>query len=127
MASGPLSVPKKVSVGVEGEVLNIYNEISSIPVGGTANIVTYTVPVGKVFFLLLAEFSGENIAVYTVFRDTAEEAKRRTHFGGDLTGEFYFNNLPILAGEQIKISVENFRDSPANFDGRILGTLDDDI
>jgi len=120
------SVPKKVSVGVEGEVTNIQGSVSSVASAATVSIVSFTVPVDKVFFLSLVEFNGNNIADYEVFRDATKLARKCSYFGAPLYGEFFFDALRFIEGEKVELKVTNFRPEVGDFDGRILGRLDDE-
>ncbi len=126
---GGLSVPKTFasSLQIDGEVLNIPGNANSVAVNATAQVVSYTVPAGKVFFLQLVEFNGSNIADYEVFKDTDSQAKKTIYWGGDFHGSFFFGNLKFLAGEIIKLEVTNISidSNLGDFDGRILGVLSD--
>ena len=89
---------------------------------------SYTVPVGKKFFLQLVEVSGENIAVYDIFKDAAQIARRRTWWTGGFNTDFSFvktNCLGVLfsAGEKVELKVEHSRTMTADFEGRITGVL----
>jgi len=108
-----------------GVVTNLFSEISSLASLATATIVTFTVPVGKVYFLDLVEFSGDNISEYRVKIAATLEAKKCTYFGGKLTGEFLFNGISIPAGDVVLLEVFNFRGELADYAGRLLGRLDD--
>lgn len=122
------SVPKtfKLGPGAAGSNKNIYDTAGSVASGSSQNIVTYTVPAGKKFFLSIVEFGGQNIANFEFLLDNVIEAKKRTWFNGPFFGEFFFNNLELSAGQKIDLKVENFRPTVADFEGRILGSEQDE-
>ena len=105
-----------------GAVTNVYNEISALAGGSTTTLVTYTVPAGKQLELSLASFGGENSAIFSIIHDSITLDKKRTWFT-----RFYdkasFNGLIIDESETIRIEVENFRSTSADFNGRIIGIL----
>lgn len=107
-----------------GDKINQYDEIT-LASGNTATIVQYTVPASKTLNLELIEFSGENIARFFIEIDGVKEAQKRTYFASNYSGEFLFNKLRVDENILIRLRVENFRPSTANFDGRILGELID--
>ena len=121
------SLPKKVggAGGIQAN-LNIYGEANSVPSLDTVVVASYIVPVGKILQLLSIEFTGCNIANYEVHLATVKNATRRTWFGGDLSGDFIFSGLEILAGEKVELKVNNFRPEVSDFEGRILGRLIDE-
>jgi len=113
-----------------GDIVSEFNSITALASGSQSAIVSYTFPAGKKFFLQLAEYSGENIAEYEIFRDTTLIAKRRTYFSGGLDGMVQFVQssalgLEISAGEVISVKVEHARPMSGDFDARILGVLED--
>jgi hypothetical protein len=109
----------------KGEVKNIFNEISAVASGATVDIVSYTVPAGKSFFLESVEFDGQNVAEFSVEVDGEPIGKRRTHFAGGLSGQSFFGLFEIGEAKTVKLKVENHRPSVANFSGRINGVLDE--
>jgi len=120
-----VSVPKKTTQKLgDQEIVNVFDETLLVASLATSIIVSYTVPVGKTFFLLLAEFGGNNIASYEVFINNVKEGKKDTNFGGSFSDEIYFGHKKVLGGETVKIEVENFRSEVGDFFGRILGALE---
>ena len=122
-----LSVPKRLEAALspDKDSRNIFNKIFSVASGATASIVSFTVPGGKIFFLDLVEFGGENIANYELFIGNSVEAKKRTYFSGPISGEFFFNSFIVDENIKIELKIQNFRPDTADFEGRILGVLDD--
>ena len=104
-------------------VINTYNQVS-VASGATVQIVTYTVPGGKTAILQRGAVSGENIGRYDIFINGAIQDTVRTMFGGDLTQMFDFTDgigfgLPLIAGDIVKIQVNNPRPYSANYNARI--------
>lgn len=110
--------------GGNGDVSNIFNEINSLASLAISDIVSYVVPEGKTAILDRIEFSGNNIAIYEVEINSTIEARNRTWFGGDLSGVFEFRSsnssgIPLSAGDEVVLRVNNFRPSVGDFEGRI--------
>ena len=120
------SQPKRVSLspGIGGANLNVYDEKNAVASGVEITIVEYTVPVGKDFYLTLAEYFGENVADYKLLIDNNKEADKSTYYTR-YEGEFFFHNLPIAAGIKIELKARHLSSDPCSFKGRILGRLVD--
>lgn len=101
---------------------NVFNAVSSIASGSNTQVVVYTVPAGKTFFLDLIEFSGQNIATFQVVVNSSVEAQKETYFSGPLYGEFKFEKLKFTSGDVIELKVEHQRSETGDFNGRILGS-----
>ncbi len=114
----------KVEFAQSGISTNIYGETLALAGLGTSDVINYTVPVGKVFTLKSAEFSGENKGVFSILINSVVEAKKRTWFVS-FNGDFYFSDLILSAGDNIKLNVQNESNSIADFNGNIQGKLDD--
>jgi hypothetical protein len=85
--------------------------------------------VGKTLYLQRAPFSGENIAKYSVYIDSVLSDVKRTWFSGGMDDEFVFtgNNgkgLEVAENTDVEIEVENFRNSNADFNAKIIGILE---
>lgn len=125
----PILRNSKVGISIDGEeVISTYDEITAVAKSVLTTISTYTVPVGKSFFLESVDFGGTNIAEYTLLIDNVLEAKKRTWWTGDLKDSFDFRcginkGLGVDAGKEIKIKVIHERDSLGSFESRILGVL----
>lgn len=116
------------SISVNKEALNVFGEVLLLASGASDMLVTYIVPLGKILFLQLVEFGGQNIATYTVLVDGTVIARRRTWFNGNLSDDFDFESygnggLKLEASQTVELQVENFRPDVADFEGRIFGTL----
>lgn len=118
--------PIKVDIveGGAGETVNSYNEILSLAGLATATVVLYTVAAGKQLQLKRIDFSGENIAVYSIDVNNSIEAKRRTYYT-NFNGEIIFNDLLLVEGDVIKLIVENKTNMTADFNGNLQGRLQD--
>ncbi len=110
--------------GGAGETVNSYSEILSLAGLATATVVLYTVAAGKQLQLKRIDFSGENIAVYSIDVNNSIEAKRRTYYT-NFNGEIIFNDLLLVEGDVIKLIVENKTNMTADFNGNLQGRLQD--
>lgn len=108
---------------VSGIVKSVFNEITLVASGLTETILTYTVPVAKNNYLLKVEASGTNIATYNLSINSVIYARKRTYFGGPLNVVFdlgsSLSDAPkFVAGDIIKIEVDNFRPDTGDFEAR---------
>lgn len=106
-----------------GDVVNTFNSVGAVAASTLTTVVSYTVPVDKVFNLQFIEFGGENIATFEVLIDGVLEGRQRTYFGGPLSGVFLFEGLRVASGLIITLRVEHSRPMSGEFEGRILGAL----
>jgi len=123
-ADGSINVIVESVPSPNSTVISTYNEVVSLAAGGTAIIVSYTVPVASQAVLQRIPFSGENVARYDLLINSIKQDTARTMFGGDLTGEFNFttgndSGLLLNAGTLIQVQVYNPRPYPADFESRI--------
>ena len=104
--------------------INIYNENTNVLTNSEQLIVTYSVPSTMKGSLFRVEFSGTQIAKYTVYINGNKKASKRTHHGSGLSGEFCFysgvsNGIPVSSGDQIQLKVLHNRPDAGSFEGRI--------
>lgn len=117
------------SVNLQGESLvNTYASISSVASSTTTTIVSYTVPALSTFYLLEAESSGNNIAIFELVIDGSVEGMWRTWFSTEAGKTWNFRaglnrGFSIDAGKIILIRVTHTRPSVGDFEGRIYGIL----
>lgn len=107
-----------------GTLINSYNEILSLGGLSTANVVLYTVPIGKTLTLTRVDFSGENKATFKIDINGAIQSKKRTYYTS-FNGSFEFSGLLLSAGDIIKLIVENNSNSVSDFNGNLQGRLAD--
>lgn len=129
-ATNPIPVEIIDGTFSDADTVNTFGSISSLSSGSLTTIVTYTVPVGKKFFLQLVDGSGENIATYDLEVSSTAIARRRTYFGSSLDVVITFaqasKGIEYPAGTVIRLRVEHARTTmSADFDGRILGVEED--
>jgi hypothetical protein len=111
------------------QLVNYFNDISSVPSNTLTTILTYIVPntITK-GYLIRADYSGSNIAKYTTTLNSHIISLARTYFGGDLnyTDEFdTANGLGVLVnqGDVIQVQVIHSRPFPGDFEARIEVSL----
>ena len=116
--------PLYVDFQQSGILINTYNEILSLAGLASADLVLYTVPVGKKLLLKRVDYSGGNISIYQVTINASVEAKKRLYFT-EYNGEFVFEDYLLNAGDIIKLLVENKTNMTADFNGNLQGRLID--
>jgi hypothetical protein len=108
----------------DGSVKSTYAESLSVASSATSDIITYTVPAGKLAYPMRVEMGGSNIATYSVLLNAATIAKSRTYFGGNLTtsvqfGEEAGDTFTMQAGDVLIVRVSNFRPMVGDFEARL--------
>lgn len=101
---------------------NIYNEVLSLASGATVSLVSYTVPAGKQMILERIRVSGDNIAKYFVYLNGNKFDAARTEYTSLNADMEYFSSekgYTLNAGDQVVVTVYNFRPDSADFSGRI--------
>lgn len=120
VVDGPLPDPEVT--------LNTLGEVAAVPQGVLTDILNYTVPAGKTFYLQLIELGGDNVALYSVYQDAAKIAVKRTWFAPGLNERLLFvqdlrRGLQIDSGSILKVQVIHTRPDPGTFDARAVGIL----
>ena len=116
------TTPIPVEFNLNENVFNSYSEALAVAAGAQVDILTYVVPSGFSLFLALVSVSGDNIAEYTVIVDGSPIDKVRTWWG-KFNANLEFSGLKLETGTEIKIRVNNYRDSSADFNAKINGVL----
>jgi len=109
-----------------GATVSTFGQVSALASGSETVVASYTVPIGKTFFLQHCEVSGENIAKYSVFVDGIRQSVKRTYWGGSFNEEFLFKDdlgrgVEVAATKVVEIKTIHFSPVVGDFDGRILG------
>lgn len=102
-----------------------YGEATAVPPAVEAELVSYTVPVGKIGLLYRAECSGDNIAHYKIYLNGDAIASRRTHHGSGLTTDFDFSSpnkrsVQLEAGDVLTVKVSHNRPADGDFESRLV-------
>ena len=108
-----------------GATASTFNQISSVATGVLTIITTYTVPMGIVAYLARVEYSGTNIADYTLYLNGTPIDKKLTYFGGSLETVSNFDvsisvGLQLAPGDVVQTKVLHQRPDPGDFSSRIL-------
>lgn len=114
----PIPVSIEPSSGVQK---NIYAEALSVPSGSETQILSYSVPLDKVFILRRIEASGNNIATFRVKIDAVVIAKVYTYFSGPLSYVFDFSEFELNAGAILSVTAEHARPDAGDFSARVEG------
>lgn len=97
---------------------NIFNEISSVASGVSTTILSYLTVADTKF--QMADVSGTNIAMYTIFIDGVLQAKRYTYFQS-LSESFNFGDgVSVPSGKIIEIKVLHNRPDVGDFASNIV-------
>ena len=112
--------PIEVKIGNKGDVKHLFNQQNAVASNSEVLLNSYIVPIGKGFELTKINFSGENLAKYTLkFNDNTIDIKRTwwTKFND------YFDliELSMSEGDKIEIFVENKGNSFSDFNATIIG------
>jgi len=96
------------------QLVNTFNQpVAAIPVSTPTTVVTYTVPAGKTFNVLGAVGSGAADGLFTLYINSTKVAKAGSSFQGRAV---FFNfvevGLPAVAGDVVRLEVENQEVSP---------------
>jgi len=114
---------QQVTAGDIGLDLFEFNEDAAVELDDLTPLVSYTVPVGKVFYLDHIEASGESFAKFTVKIDGNENKVKRSSWGDGFNVDFNYNSFKVTEGKVILLEVLNCGDDTAPFEGTIEGRL----
>ena len=121
-AGSPLYT-QQVTAGDIGVDVFEFNEDEAVEVDDVTPLVSYTVPVGKVFYLDQITASGEAYAKFKVKIDGSENKVKRTSWGNGHNVEFNYNSFKVAEGKVILLEVLNCGDDTAPYEGTIEGRL----
>lgn len=103
--------------------VNEYNEVTLVASNARTSIVTYTVPIGKEFYLKRVEFATGNVSTIELEIDAIIEAKAYTWWTS-FNNSFQFDDgIKIIGGKKIELFGEHNRPTVCSFSGRIFGVL----
>ncbi|NCA14141.1 MAG: hypothetical protein EBS89_08420 [Proteobacteria bacterium] len=107
-----------------GAEANTYDDVTLVPTSSETTVVTYTVPVGKVFFFVGLNASGNANAIFKLYVDGSVVLAARTSVA-NLTATISYSHSPIkvAAGDTISIKVTHQAPVGCDFEGTILGYL----
>lgn len=113
-----------------GDVIHAFGEVSAVSASLLTDILTYTVPVGKVLQLIRVRSGGDNIGTFDVTIDGDVVDRQRTWFNGTLEVTFDFSaqdkrGVRLAEGTTIKARVIHARPYVGSFDSSIVGVLID--
>lgn len=104
--------------------INKFNSINSVVANNETTIVSHTAIAGKQTFLQKISASGQNIAEYTIKKNSVPIERKRSYFGGSLNIEIDFEGILnkgelLVPGDIIEVTVLHLRPETANFDARL--------
>ena len=113
------SLPVHIVIGGTSKIF--FNEVLSVASGSVTEIVSYTVPAGKLFSLSTVNVSGSNIASYKVkLNGSVIIVKRSWWTRFNLT--FGFTLFELQAGDILTVDVTHNRPTSADFECSIIGS-----
>lgn len=105
--------------GSTSTLVNTYNEVSNVATGVPTVIVSYTA--ASAGALKSIDASGENIAEYIVYINSAIISKKRTYFSNGINCTFDFSNgIRLLPTDLVEIVVTHNRPSLSKFNANII-------
>lgn len=115
---GDILSPKRVVDS--GEQRNVYSEVLNVAIGADVDVLSFTTTTQTRF--ISADVSGDNAAGYEILVNGTTVAKKRTSLGSPLETGFNFgpNGIAVPSGQTIKVRVNNYRPSVANFNSNII-------
>jgi hypothetical protein len=111
----PVVAPPSAATGE----INLYDEDILNPNIATT-VFDYTVPASRILNLRLIDCFGENPAEYEVLIDGARAAYKRTYWTSYET-KFDFDELKVLAGQNIKVNITNKGTDSTLHNARVRG------
>lgn len=101
-----------------GTVDTAYNEVTSVATGVLTTVVTYSAVQNT--RLKVCEFSGTNIATYTILVNGTPINKKNTYYG-ILDGKFDFSKgYNLISGDLVTVTAIHNRPDPGDFNAFIL-------
>lgn len=118
---GALNV--NVSSSAPGTGINVYNEVTGVPINVSAIVLSYTVPVGNTLNLSQIEFSSDSICTAFVTIDSVVNDKKRVYYSVfNLSFDYY--NIYISSGSVVTIqATNNTQMGSASFNATLKGIL----
>jgi hypothetical protein len=116
------AIPVYITSGSSPTPINVFNSVASIPSGSETLLLTYTVAAAQELALSTISFSGENIALFNLYKNSVLISTYRTFFG-NLNGLMDMQGLMFVATDIIELKVLQNRNSTANYEANLLGVL----
>jgi len=101
-----------------------YGEANSLAGAGTATIIDYTVPVAKRITLNTVFVNGTNRGEYIVEINGTNKSKLNTYYT-KFNGEMPDLGISLVAGDNLKVIVNNKGNSSADFNANFSGDIFD--
>lgn len=101
-----------------------YGTITGLASATESNVISYTVPVGKIFRLREATVSGTACAKHNLKIGSTTFATRRQNWC-DRNARFTYDSLKLTAGQVLEITAEHDESTVQDYQCDIHGSLDD--
>lgn len=121
-SSGAINV-NVINTGVAGVSISLYNEVSSIAMGASSNILTYTVPINQIFTLKRINISSDSISTIELdLNGTTNSKGRITYTQFNLS--MIYDSYQVISGTVITlIATNNSLQGVASFNATLQGVL----
>ena len=106
-----------------GTQVSVYNEVLAVAMAASANVLTYTVPVGQTLKLSRILVSSDSVSTIELTFDAVVNAKERLTFTSFNT-QIQYDGFELPAGTVIILSAtNNSLQGPASFNSTLQGVL----
>lgn len=112
-----------VDLTVKGLSTYFYNEILSVASGSDVDILTYIVPIAKIFHLSSIKISGSNLAIFTIKLNGSTINTSRTWWTS-FNKDIPFGSFRLNAGDTLTVSVLHTRPYTGDFECTIIGSVE---
>lgn len=102
-------------------LFSYFNEVSLVPANSETTVSTLVVSATKPLILYGVEFSGNNVAEYSLYIGGTLQGKKWTWFSGPLSGHWDMAGLIIQAGVTVSVKVTHSRPDVGTFNARMIG------
>lgn len=124
--SGALDV-NVINTASTGLPIAIYAEIDNLAMGASEDIIVYTVPVSKTFYLARVLISSDSISEFDISIDSVQKGKLRVGYGNNYNLSFEFlvgaTGLPLATGSVVTITAtNNSQVGPGSFNATLVGS-----
>ena len=118
----PVGDSLPISIIIDGDSTILFNDVSSVASGAVTQVITYTVPVGKIFSLNNVQASGSNVAKFDLkLNGNVVSVKRSWWTQFNVT--FSFGLFELIAGDILTVEVIHNRPTSGDFECSIVGSL----
>lgn len=117
-------VTRPIISSFPGTEANTFDDVTLVPTSSETTVVTYTVPVGKIFYFVGLNASGNANAMFKLYVAGNTVLAARTSVANlTITISYSHSPIKVAAGDTISIKVKHEASASCDFEGTILGYL----